>query len=140
MKFLTKVSAGFFLSLGFVCLMATASKVSDSTDKSLTADQQHEARFDAMMGIGFSVPMLAGGSLMLFGLRQRNQKQLSDRLHSTFCRVLKSDKGRITVLRFAMEAQLTGSQAKLYLDQKAKEFNATFETSDKGDISYHFDI
>jgi len=54
--------------------------------------------------------------------------------------MLKADNGRITVLQLAMEAQLSGEQAKQYLDQKAKEFNATFEPSDKGNISYLFHL
>jgi large subunit ribosomal protein L7/L12 len=39
-----------------------------------------------------------------------------------------------------MEAQLSGEQARDYLDERAKEFNATFEPLDDGGIVYQFHL
>lgn len=77
---------------------------------------------------------------MFWGLRRRNQKQLNDRLDAIFYQMLRANSGKITVLQLAMEAKLTGKQAKQYLDQKSQEFNASFEPSEQGDISYLFHI
>ncbi|GAC1470556.1 MAG: hypothetical protein NVSMB70_15590 [Chamaesiphon sp.] len=52
--------------------------------------------------------------------------------------MLKENHGHITVLRLTMEAKITASLAKQYLDELAKEFDATFDVSDEGVISYYF--
>lgn len=138
MKFLTKVTAGFLLSFGFMCLMMSASALSQ-----LPQDQnslEHQASDKLFAGIALGVPLAAGGGYMLWGLRRRQQKLLSDRLDATFYQILKVGNGKITVLRLAMETKLSGEQAKFYLDQKAREFNASFEPTDKGDISYLFHL
>ena len=140
MKLLTKVTAGFLLSFGFICLMVSASALSQLSDKDQTTLERQDATDTFVGGIAFGVPLVAGGGYMLWGLRKRHEKLLRDRLDSTFYQMLKADNGRITVLQLAMEAQLSGEQAKQYLDQKAKEFNATFEPSDKGNISYLFHL
>jgi len=140
MKFLTKVTAGFLLMSGFIFLMVSASALSQLPDKDQNTLEQQDATGTFFGGIALGVPLVAGGGYMLWGLRRRNEKLLRDRLDSTFYQMLKADNGRITVLQLAMEAQLSGEEAKQYLDQKAKEFNATFETSDQGNISYLFHL
>jgi hypothetical protein len=140
MNFLTKVTAGFLLMSGFICLMVSASALSELPDKDQNTLEQEDATDTFVGGIALGVPLVAGGGYMLWGLRRRNEKLLRDRLDSTFYQMLKADNGRITILQLAMEAQLSGEQAKQYLDQKAKEFNATFEASDQGNISYLFHL
>jgi hypothetical protein len=140
MKFLTKLTAGFLLMSGFICLMVSASALSELPDKDQNTLEQEDATDTFFGGIALGVPLVAGGGYMLWGLRRKNEKLLRDHLDFTFYQMLKADNGRITVLQLAMEAQLSGEQAKQYLDQKAKEFNATFETSDQGNISYLFHL
>lgn len=41
-------------------------------------------------------------------------------------------------MQFALEAQLTATAARQYLDERAKEFDATFDVSNEGAISYYF--
>jgi large subunit ribosomal protein L7/L12 len=120
--------------------MMSASALSQLADKDQTTIEQQEATDTFFAGIALGVPLAAGGGYTLWKLRRRHEKLLRDRLDSTFYQMLKADNGRITVLQLAMEAQLSGEQAKQYLDQKAKEFNATFEPSDKGNISYVFHL
>jgi hypothetical protein len=140
MKFLTKISAGFLLSFGFLCLMMTFSKVSDLGDTNLDSLQQQEARSEAFLGAGFSLPMLVTGGWMLWGLEKKRQKQTQDKLQSSFYKQLKAERGKITILGFAMETHLSAKEAKQYLDQKAQEFNAAYEISDNGDVSYCFHL
>lgn len=141
-KFLTKITASFLISLGFLFAMYGLSQLSSMGHDQTTYDQEEagEATQDFYVSMGLAVPMVAGGTWMLWGLRQKNRQQLTENLNSTFYQMLKAGDGRITVLALAMEAQISGVEAKQYLDQKAKEFNANFQNSDTGDISYHFHL
>jgi hypothetical protein len=54
--------------------------------------------------------------------------------------MIQENNGRITLLGFAMQSQLPASVAKQYLDDQAKLFNANFQISEEGGISYHFEV
>jgi hypothetical protein len=67
-------------------------------------------------------------------------QQKNQHLRSQFYQILQTNNGRITLLGFAMQSQLPAAEAKEYLDQKAKEFNANFQVNEEGGVSYHFDL
>ena len=87
-------------------------------------------------------------SLILVGLwgwriwRQRLAQQKSHQqcLQDTFYRLIQLHQGRLTVFEFAMQTNLSGAEARDYLNARAKEFEANFETSDRGDVLYVFPI
>jgi hypothetical protein len=140
MKIIKKISAGFMLSLGLLCLLVSFSTLFDLTAEDKTPEEKAEAQSAFWGGFIFGVPLTAGGGYIFWGLRQKDQQELSDRLDAIFYQMLKANNGKITVLQLAMEAKLPGKQAKEYLNQKSQEFNATFEPSEQGDISYLFNI
>ncbi len=140
MKFLKKISAACLLSIGFLFAMYGVAQIPELASEEQTHESKLEIRESFFMTMGISVPMLAGGGLMLWRLHQRNKKQLRDRLDRIFYRILKINQGKITILEFAMEGSLSGEEARKYLDIKAKEFNAHFETDDKGHINYRFEV
>ncbi|HYW22507.1 MAG TPA: hypothetical protein VE956_24995 [Nodularia sp. (in: cyanobacteria)] len=107
-------------------------------EKNFIIRQEAEDRLLAGMILG--IPLTAGGGYMFWGLRRRDEKELSDRLDAIFYHLLQTNNGRITVLQMAMEAKLPGKQAKEYLNQKSAEFNAFFEPSEEGDITYLFSV
>jgi DNA modification methylase len=72
------------------------------------------------------------------GLKQQAEEEMSDRLRSSFFRLVQEGNGNITVMRFAMDTKLSGEAAKQYLDEKAAEFNANFNVSDNGGVAYYF--
>lgn len=59
-------------------------------------------------------------------------------LYTCFYTCLQQQNGRISVLDFAMVAQITGPQARVFLDQRAKDFFADFEPTSYGDVFYTF--
>ncbi|MGB3207918.1 MAG: hypothetical protein WBB28_23285 [Crinalium sp.] len=63
-----------------------------------------------------------------------------EQLQATFYRIVKVNNGYVTVMRLAAETGLPGKTAQLYLDAQAKEFNASYEVNEKGDIVYRFPI
>ena len=68
---------------------------------------------------------------------RRNQESY---LNSTFYQLLQKNFGRLSVLEFALKTNLTGLEAKQYLDQRAREFAANFEVTEDGEILYCFPI
>ncbi|MCP6761691.1 MAG: hypothetical protein NHB32_23765 [Fischerella sp. CENA71] len=139
MKFIKQLSAGVLLSFGFIFLMIATVEILTYNQKP-TPQEQQEARDTMMGGLVFGLPAVAYGGWLVWNLRKQNQKLLSDRLQSTFYRLLEENSGTISVLSFAKESQISGEEAKHYLDAKAKEFNATFDVNPQGGVYYHFHI
>ncbi len=103
--------------------------------------------YTAVGGIVFGVPSTVLGGWLALSLYRRNkeekkalQQQTSERLQSVFYRMVQENHGRVTLLGFAMQSQLPPANAKDYLDNRAREFNANFKISEEGSVSYYFDI
>ena len=139
MKFIQKLSAGLLLSFGALFILV-------GFTNTVTYDRQitQEARQRKLSGIigcyGIELIAASGGGWIVWNLRQKHQKELKQNLDSVFYQLVKVESGRITVLQLAMEAQISGEEARKYLDGKAKEFNASFEAREQGNISYLFDV
>ncbi|MHC5597335.1 MAG: hypothetical protein ACYTXC_15580 [Nostoc sp.] len=159
MKTAEKLATGWLLTLGFMflTLSATAALEKFATRKvyipvkdayEFTApNATYQDDNSAVGGLIFGVPTLTLGTWLALGLyRQSRQEkkalnqQVSDRLQSIFYNMLQENHGRITVLGFAMQSELPAANARLYLDEKAKEFNANFKVNEEGAVSYHFDV
>lgn len=139
MKFFTKVSAGLLLSFGSIFLMHVTLEAL-STNHQATKEQKREMADKAVAGLALGLPAVGFGTWLILGLRQQHQKQLTSHLQSTFYRLVEEQRGQISLLRFAKEAEVTGEEAKLFLDSKAKEFNATFDHNREGGVYYHFHL
>ncbi|MDB9375905.1 hypothetical protein [Nodularia sphaerocarpa] len=139
MTMIKKLTAGLMLAGGFLCLLASLVALSElEAEKNFIIRQEAEDRLLAGMILG--IPLTAGGGYIFWGLRRRYEQELSDRLDEVFYHILQANHGRITVLQLAMEAKLPGKKAEEYLNQKSQEFNAFFESSNQGDITYLFSI
>jgi hypothetical protein len=134
MKLLKKVFAGLLLAFGVPLSILAVTQI---LNPQMTQQDKDDA-FTAL--IILTLPSAAVGGWLVWGLHKENQKTISDRLRTTFYRLLQEGNGQITVLRFAMEAELSGEEARQYLDHRAKEFNATFDVLDEGDIAYRFNL
>jgi hypothetical protein len=93
----------------------------------------------SLLVIRLLLPWLVVGGLGLAGgwfwWRQKVRDQT---LHQVFYAELVAHGGRISVLDFAIAAQITGSEARQFLDQRAKEFWGDFEPTAAGDVLYTF--
>ena len=74
------------------------------------------------------------GGVMLYTSFKAEQHAIRDR----FFQLLQVNQGRLSLLDFAAATRLEPAIARRYLDGWAKEFFATFEVSDDGDIDYIF--
>jgi len=93
----------------------------------------------AILVIKIFLPWLVGAGLVAIGVWFWRRHQAQRRaLHLLFYDQLTARQGRISVLEFAMAAQLTGAEARTFLDARAQEFFANFEPTDGGDVLYTF--
>ena len=133
MKLLTKLASGFLLTWGLLFLIVPVVVL---PDKNASQDDRDQA-IGCLVG---GIPITAWGAWLAWGLYRQRQKEERDRLQAIFYHLLKQGHGSVTVLKLAMEAKLSGADAKQYLDAKAKEFGATFDVTDRGSIAYEFDL
>ncbi|MTJ07851.1 MULTISPECIES: hypothetical protein [unclassified Anabaena] len=160
MKTAEKLAAGWLLTLGFMFLAISVSEIIDKSAQSgvkvypvegeqiFSSPNPAQTSKDAIVGgIIFGVPSAILGSWLALSLYQQNRKdkqvlkqQNNEQLRSQFYQTLQQNQGRVTLLNFAMQSQLPAAEAKKYLDEKAKEFNANFQVTEEGAVSYHFDV
>ena len=102
----------------------------------VTPAQDREELQASLIFVGLPLTAL-GGWLMQ---AERRQAQRHDLLQESFFRVLKRNQGYISVIQFAIATGLEGRLAKAYLDERALEFNADYEVSETGSITYYFEL
>ena len=71
----------------------------------------------------------------ILNIKKRRQEKY---LLSIFFELVKKNNGLLTVMDFSIEANISGSEAKKYLDKYAMEFEAHFDNTKKGHIIYVF--
>ncbi|CDN11783.1 MAG: hypothetical protein HRU34_20155 [Richelia sp.] len=161
MKTAGKLAAGWLLTLGFmfITLSITAEIEKHNMIKPLPPSidgNEHEflnkevlyvLDITAKQGIIFGFPTLLLGGWLALGLYRQSKnekiaidKQVRENLQSLFYQMVQENKGKISLLGFAMQSQLAPTKAKEYLDVKAKELNANFKVSQEGAVLYYFDI
>ena len=69
---------------------------------------------------------------------QAKQQEHLEELNEVFYQILQEHQGRVTTLDFAIAANITGLEAKEYLQERAREFGADFEVNTSGGIVYCF--
>lgn len=160
MKTAEKLAAGWLLTLGFMFTTLSFSAVMEKNTMQeqippgvedapdwVNSDAMYTLDSTAIHGLILGVPTTLLGIWLTMGLYRRSQQekkalqeQTSERLQSTFYRMIQEKNGSITLISFAMQSQLQPAAARQYLDQQAKLFNANFKVSEEGGISYHFDL
>lgn len=134
MRLISRIAAGSLLFFGlFVLGMGTTELLNPDTPA-----QDREESLAALLLFG--VPFTATGSWMFWRAYHQSQQQKQTHLRSTFFNLLKENNGHITALQFSMATGLDGKAAKSYLDDRAKEFDANFNVTTEGNISYYFEI
>jgi len=69
--------------------------------------------------------------------KSKNQTE-EDRLQPIFFRLVKENNVRVTQMQLAIAAEISGTEAKKYLDEQAKAFGSNFNVSEEGFITYQF--
>lgn len=122
------------LAMGLpICLMGSL-QVLDPTTK----PEDREGAIAATIFLG--LPPVGLGSWLLGSGLVRGRRRERERLRQAFFRLVEEHQGMITVLRFAMETGLDGEASKLYLNERAQEFDGHYNVTDEGEIFYRFSL
>ncbi|NJN21513.1 MAG: hypothetical protein HC812_10455 [Leptolyngbya sp. RL_3_1] len=73
-----------------------------------------------------------GGIALALNARRQRRRQQQAQLQVVFFKLVKAGRGKVTPLRLAMEAQLTGEAATAYLNEQARQYDATFQVDQEG--------
>lgn len=134
MKLATKITAGVLLGIGLPIVLLASSEI-------LNPQRSASEKSDAMAALVIlGLPTATFGGWLVWSSQRQQQLAEQDRLRTTFFRLLQESNGHLTVLRFAMTTGLEGEAAKAYLSDRAREFNASFNVSEEGKLSYYFDL
>lgn len=141
MKRFEKSACVLLLTLGIAILAIATEKLQNE----YTPPQDREELKATILLLG--IPFTVKGGLLAWGLyrsgksdREAREQDRRDRLASIFYQLLQTSNGRVTAIRLALEAGVSGKEAQEFLDEKAVEFNAEFEVSARGDIFYSFNL
>ena len=134
MRTFSKLTAGFLVGFGG---LVTLILISVSLNSNSTLGERDGAIGGMLL---FSLPLTVIGSGMFWHNHQRYQQMQRDRIREAFFNLLETHNGQITPLRLAMETKLDGASARAYLDDRAKEFNASFRVTEDGNVIYTFEL
>ncbi|MGB3495743.1 MAG: hypothetical protein WBA57_23640 [Elainellaceae cyanobacterium] len=134
MRVLKKAIAGLMLLIGVPVCVLTILDIFNSE-----VSQEDKSNATAALTI-LGLPPVAIGVWLVGGLHTDARCQERDRLRTTFFNLVKQGQGKISVFDFAEAAQLSGDRARLYLDDRARTFNATFQVDDAGGMFYVFTL
>ena len=117
--------------LGLLCLIVPVSQV-------LSSAPEVRLRWLGWVGLFGGVSLTAVG--VWYGVDAFTQERRSRREHlqRTFYAMVEAHNGEFSLLQYAKTADISGQQARAYLDERAQEFNATFEVDMDGGIIYRF--
>jgi ribosomal protein L7/L12 len=132
------IAAGILLGIGLpITILATVQLIDQKISPEEPSPEDREGAVAALIILG--LPPLTLGSWLAFSNLRHSKQAERDRLQAIFYQLLKEGNGHINALRFSMESKLSGAEAKEYLDDRAKEFNASYNVSEEGKLSYYFD-
>jgi hypothetical protein len=135
MNTIKKLVAGLLLCIGLaILLLGTIDLVSSSTDS-----EDKEGALAAL--VIFGLPSLLLGSWLIWDLNNRNRlslREVEKRKEQAFLQLLNQKGEEVTVIKFALYAQISIEEAQSYLDLKAKQLDAEFQAGDEGGIIYKF--
>ncbi len=131
---LKKAIAGLLLIIGLPVIVFAALESRRANQDTGKPPKQTTA----LMVLGL-VPTAIGG-LLFWGMHDDARRDERDRLRTAFFQLVKAGNGRISATDFSIETGLAPSEARLYLDDRARYFHPTLHIDDENGIIYHFQL
>lgn len=87
----------------------------------------------------FGAPALGTGGWLAWRLKQQEEREHAAHLQQVFYRLVLDGNGTVSAFQLAMEAEVSGSDARAYLERCSREFDGEFDITDTGKLLYRFD-
>lgn len=131
MSWFKRASSSFSIGFGLLFIIVG---IHSFNDRDLHRHERlNEGTSLLLMGTLFA----GAGAWTKQSLRLQKQQQERDRLRSVLYELLWQTE-TLTVLQFAMTANVAGDVAKQFLEQQAQIFGADYDVSDRGELTYRF--
>ena len=134
MQVIKPLGAGILLLLGFIFWGRAIETSLDPNPNRLGKRETITA------GVLLGLPATVGGAWLALDTYRQRQRAEEARLKAIFFKLVKAGRGKVTALRFSMEAQIDGEMAKAYLGDRSREYDATFQVDIEGGITYCFHL
>jgi hypothetical protein len=131
MLHLAKVSAGALLAFSLAMIGAVIVQLNNPENIGKDRENSLYTLIFFSATSGFSAWVFRGA------LSIENKKRQAILL-AGFYELIKENKGRLTLLSFAAKTGLSGKDARIFLDERAREFNGDFEADINGNVIYVF--
>ncbi|MEL6938211.1 MAG: hypothetical protein AAFO84_03355 [Cyanobacteria bacterium J06598_1] len=138
------LSMGIIFLLGMVVAPLTNEAEAESA---LTSTVEADTATTVIGGLIVGLPLSAAGGSLVLSANQR-QQHLSQtqrsfekeqvRLRGVLYELIEATDGRVTLVKFAIAANISAPEARTYIDTQAKAFSANFDVAESGSIVYQF--
>lgn len=129
-----------FLLVSFITLFAVNDD-SSNTDNAIVVSVIIGGIFGALPFAGGIVILRSGKGAGTETAGQVVPRQSREEiLRASFFDLVKENQGQVTLMQFAMAANVSGEAAQQYLQDRAKEFGADFQVNDQGTVIYIFPL
>ncbi|NEQ24876.1 MAG: hypothetical protein F6K28_38425, partial [Microcoleus sp. SIO2G3] len=131
MSWYRRATSSFSIGLGLLFIIAG---IQELTERDFYRHRDLDESISYML---IGAALTGSGAWTKRSLRLQKQQQERDRLRSILYGLLRQN-DTLTVLQFAIAAQVAGEVAKQFLEQQAQVFGAEYEVSDRGEMIYRF--
>ena len=121
--------------LGLLCLIIPITQLMAGSPEAAEGARLRWLGWAGWLG---GVPLTAVGVWYGADAFTRQRQARREHLQRAFYAMVEAHDGEFSLLQYAKMADVSGQQARAYLDGRAQEFNATFEVDMNGGIIYRF--
>ena len=129
---LKRLALGGLLTWSFLCGAAVVNVL-------LTPNVTPESRRGILVastvlgGLG-----LVGSGALAGSLKRQRRQEVLRQLEAAFVQQLRAGQGQVALMPFAMAAQVSAAEARVFLDGQVRQFDGEFGVTEQGEVVYSF--
>lgn len=137
MRLIQKILAGVLFTIGVPIILIGVTELLNPN-----ASPEDKKGATAALVI-FGLPPTALGGFVIWNLRRSHTTTLQElelQKEQLFLQILQENQGRVTPLSLAAALDMPIADAKVYLETKAQQLDATFDVTEEGGVNYRFHL
>ena len=81
---------------------------------------------------------LVGSGALAGSLKRQRQQEMRSQLEAAFAQQLRLGQGQVALMPFALAAQVSAAEARVFLDGQVRQFDGEFGVTEQGEVFYSF--